>query len=61
MNSAHIDSTNRIMKIHSETYPRRLALKFCQRRWLIGDSQPRFGSGVSTGGGTDTVVRGGWT
>src|SRR5262245_16064964 len=38
MNSANSDSTNKIEKIHSETYPRRLDLKFCQRRRFRGES-----------------------
>jgi hypothetical protein len=51
MNSAPSDITNRNKKIHSEMNPRRLALKFCQRRWLIGDSQRRFGATATPSGG----------
>src|SRR5262245_32586359 len=37
MNSTNSDTTNSVRKIHNDQYPRRLALKFSQRRLLIGD------------------------
>src|SRR4029079_16998317 len=51
MNSANSETKNRTRKIQSETKPRRLALKFAQRRRLIGESvkRPRAGG---TGGPT---------
>src|SRR4051812_23127782 len=36
-NSANSVTTNSTRKIQNATYPRRLALKFCQRRRLTGD------------------------
>ena len=62
MNSAQSDSKNSTRKIHNDQKPRRLFLKFCQRRALIGEnSKPRGGafrpigpagslSGLSSGG-----------
>src|SRR6516164_8636310 len=45
MNSANSESTNNTMKIQNAQWPRRLALKLCQRRRLSGDSAKRCPSG----------------
>src|ERR1043166_5534049 len=41
MNSANSETKNRIRNSQNDTWPRRLALKFSQRRWLIGESEKR--------------------
>src|SRR3972149_5231823 len=48
MNSAPSVSTNRTRKIQNAHQPRRLALKFCQRRWLIGDRSTMLRRGGTT-------------
>src|SRR5689334_22737815 len=68
ISSANSETTNRIEKIQNDQKPRRLALKFCQRRSLIvlpfrraGAAGPRpVGGGfrvVSSGGGAVIVIR----
>src|SRR5688500_9893476 len=50
-NSAKSDSTNRTRKIHKDQKPRRLAVKFAQRRRLIGEIvNSRRGGGISCPG-----------
>src|SRR5437588_10941342 len=54
MNSANSESTNSTRKTQNDQKPRRLALKFSQRRQLIGESvKPRRlrGSSASISGG----------
>src|SRR5882757_6143251 len=54
MHSANSDRMKSVRKIHSAQKPRRLALKFCQRRRLIGDGASRRTIGGTTmpeGGG----------
>src|SRR5262245_51892597 len=65
MNSANSETTNSTMKIQNAQWPRRLALKFCQRRRLSGESASRcrYGRTPSPSGvcavvsGTVMVVR----
>src|SRR5262245_801674 len=49
MNSANSDTRNSVRKIHNDQYPRRLALKFSQRRLLIGDIFIQRRSGAASG------------
>src|SRR5580698_1069685 len=56
MNSANSVTTNRMRKIHNDQWPRRFALKFCQRRMLIGDSATRRRSGGTTRPSAPTAV-----
>src|ERR1700749_2540035 len=60
MNSAPSEATNSTMKIHNDQYPRRVALKFCQRRRLIGVSSNRprrFLTTAPAGAADGTAVR----
>src|SRR5438270_1556322 len=65
MHSANSDRTNSTRKIHSDQKPRRLALKFCQRRRLIGEGASRptigtvamLGKGGGAGSGACRAVR----
>src|SRR4249920_1816038 len=59
MNSANSDTMNIVIKSHSAQYPRRLALKFSQRRLLSGESAiaRRVGGAASPIG--DTAISGG--
>src|SRR5215471_16253262 len=65
MNSANNDNTNNTMKIQNAQWPRRLALKLCQRRRLSGESAKRCRSGGTASpigacavvSGTSMVVR----
>src|SRR5712691_6139137 len=45
MNSANSETTNSTMNSQNDQYPRRLALKFCQRRRLSGEIAMRWPSG----------------
>src|SRR6516162_2088228 len=59
MNSANSVTTNRTRKIHSDTCPRRLALKFCQRRRLSGDmASGRSSGGTASPPGATAVISG---
>src|SRR5215470_6115677 len=61
MNSAHNDNTNNTMKIQNAQWPRRLALKLCQRRRLSGESAKRCRSGGTPSPiGVCAVVSGTW-
>src|SRR5215471_17642394 len=65
MNSANNDNTNNTMKIQNAQWPRRMALKLCQRRRLSGESAKRCRSGGTASpigacavvSGTSMVVR----
>src|SRR3954453_5549495 len=68
ISSANSETTNRVRKIQNDQYPRRLDLKFCQRRRLSGDGRKAWRTGgtaspsgdsvvVSTGGGAVRVIR----
>src|ERR1700728_3113321 len=43
MNSANSETMNRTRKIHNDQKPRPFALKFCQRRILIGENSNLLG------------------
>src|SRR5262249_4113678 len=60
INSANNDTTNIVRKIQSDQYPRRLALKFSQRRLLSGESAIAFpvGGAASPIGDTAAVSGG---
>src|SRR5262249_34935213 len=59
INSANNETTNRVKKIHSDQYPRRLALKFCQRRLLSGESPIACPVGGAANPIGETAVSGG--
>src|SRR5581483_4870934 len=50
MNSAHSEATNSTRKSHSDQSPRRLVLKFRQRRMLSGERAKRRGASVGPSG-----------
>src|SRR6478752_9946094 len=56
MNSANSESKNSARKIHSDQYPRRLALKFCHRRRLIGEMEIQRRSGGTSRRSMPTAV-----
>src|SRR5215471_5615328 len=59
MNSADSEITKSVRKIHSAQYPRRLALKFSQRRLLSGESDIAFIVGGASTPIVDTEISGG--
>src|SRR5690348_8866307 len=56
MNSANSEITNSARKIQSDQYPRLFALKFCQRRRLIGEMEMRRRSGGTASPPTPIAV-----
>src|SRR4051812_1066460 len=58
-NSANSVTTNSTRKIQNATYPRRLALKFCQRRRLTGDMPIECRAGGTSRPITPTAVASG--
>src|SRR6516164_10777524 len=61
MNSANSEITNNPRKIQNDQWPRRFALKFCQRRRFSGDSASWWRSGGTANPiGACAVVSGTW-
>src|SRR5215467_1870025 len=59
MNSANSEITKSVRKIHNAQYPRRLALKFSQRRLLSGEREIAFVVGGASTPIVETEISGG--
>src|SRR4051812_22925453 len=56
ISSANNEITNRMRKIQNDQYPRRLDLKFCQRRRFSGDGLKGWRAGGTASPSGDNVV-----